>query len=171
MGEFIKECLVDTVALICPEIKEAVGNMLLSRQTVTRRINLIAGKLQHQVQNKAANFEHFSLALDESCNVRNTAQLLISVRGITKDFYITKELAEVESLKGTTTGSDLFTEVNACSDKLGLTLDKLALVTINGCPNLTGKSVGFLKWLKLTPNKNWYFCIILYNQICYIIQN
>ncbi|CAB1451177.1 unnamed protein product [Pleuronectes platessa] len=45
---------------------------------------------------------------------------------MTKDFAITEELAAMRSIKGTTTGSDLFMEVTACLDKLGLKWDKLA---------------------------------------------
>ena len=41
-------------------------------------------------------------------------------------------------MKGTTTGSDLFTEVNAC-------FDKLACATTDVCLNLTGKNFGLLK--------------------------
>ncbi|XP_034452049.1 general transcription factor II-I repeat domain-containing protein 2A-like [Hippoglossus hippoglossus] len=62
-----------------------------------------------------------------------------------KDFEITEELAAMRSIKGTTTGSDLFTEVNAFLDKLGLKWDKLAGVTTDGFLNLTGKNVGLLK--------------------------
>uniref|UniRef100_UPI0037E9C4C4 general transcription factor II-I repeat domain-containing protein 2A-like n=1 Tax=Semicossyphus pulcher TaxID=241346 RepID=UPI0037E9C4C4 len=51
----------------------------------------------------------------------------------------------MQSMKGTTPGSDLFTEVNACLDKLGLKWEKLTSVTTDGCPNLTGKNVGLLK--------------------------
>ena len=131
--------------LICPEKKEAFEKVPLSRRTVTRRIEDIAGNLELQLQNRAVNFDFFSLALDESCDVRDTAQLLIFLRGITTDFKITEELAAMQSMKGTTTASDLFTEVNACVEKLGLKWDKLAGVTTDGCPNLTGKNVGLLK--------------------------
>lgn len=58
-------------------------------------------------------FDFFSLALDESCDVHDTAQLLVYLRGIAQDFKITEELAAVRSVKGTTTGSDLFNKVNA----------------------------------------------------------
>ncbi|KAJ4946944.1 hypothetical protein JOQ06_008987 [Pogonophryne albipinna] len=109
-GEFIKECLLDFAALICPEKKEAFEKVPLSRRTVTRRIEDIAGNLELQLQNRAVNFDFFSLPLDESCDVRDTAQLLIFLRGITTDFKITEELAAMQSMKGTTTGSDLFTE-------------------------------------------------------------
>ncbi|KAF7645378.1 hypothetical protein LDENG_00205800 [Lucifuga dentata] len=84
------------------------------------------GNLELQLQSKVDNFDFFSLALDESSDVCDRAQLLIFVPGITKDFKIMEELAAVRSMKGTTTRSDLFMEVNACFDKLGLKWDKLA---------------------------------------------
>lgn len=144
-GEFVKECLLDSASLICPEKKGAFENVSLSRRTVTRRVEDIAGNLELQLKNRAAEFDCFSLALDESCDIRDTAQLLIFLRGITADFQITEELAAMQSMKGTTTGNDLFTEVNACLDKVGLKWEKLAGVTTDGCPNLTGKNVGLLK--------------------------
>lgn len=112
--------------------------MSLSRRTVTRRVKDIAGNLELQLKNRAADFDCFSLALNEICDVRDTAQLLIFLRGITADSELT-ELAAMQSMKGTTTGNDLFTEVKSCLDMLGLKWDKLAGVTTDGCPNLTGK--------------------------------
>ncbi|KAJ4926780.1 hypothetical protein JOQ06_014526 [Pogonophryne albipinna] len=52
-GEFIKEYLLDSAALICPEKKEAFEKVPLSRRTVTRRIEDIAGNLVLQLQNRA----------------------------------------------------------------------------------------------------------------------
>lgn len=50
-GEFVKECLVDSATLICPEKKKAFANVPLSRRTVTRRVEDIAGNLELQLQN------------------------------------------------------------------------------------------------------------------------
>lgn len=105
--------------------------------------------------------------MDESCDVRDTAQLLIFVRGITKDFEVTEELAVMWSMKGTPTGSDLFIEVSACLDKLGLKWHKKVGGTTDECPNVTGKYVRLLKRMqyKVTEiNRNWYFCIVLYTR-------
>ncbi|KAG6931549.1 GTF2I repeat domain containing 2 [Chelydra serpentina] len=48
-------------------------------------------------------------------------------------------------MKGTTKESDLYERVSGCLEYLKLSLSKLANVTTDGPPNLTGKNVGLLK--------------------------
>ncbi|XP_072416387.1 general transcription factor II-I repeat domain-containing protein 2A-like [Chiloscyllium punctatum] len=75
-------------------------------------------------------------------------------------------------MKGTTTGSDLFTEVNVCLDT-GLKWEKLAGVTTDGCPDITGKNVGLLKRMQdkvteIAPEQKLVFlhCIIHQEVLC-----
>jgi len=133
--EFIKECLLDSVALICPEKKGTFENEPLSRHSNEAGWGH-CGKLGASADEQSGRLGLFFSGLDESCNVRDTAQLLIFLRGITADCQIPKKLAAMQSIKGTTTWSNLFTEVNAC-------LDKLAGVATDGCPSLTGKMFDF----------------------------
>lgn len=79
----------------------------------------------------------------------------------------------MQSMKWTTSGSDLLTEVNACLDKQGLKWDKLVGVTTDGCPNLTGKNVGLLKRMQdkvteIKPEQKLTFlhCIIHQEVLC-----
>ena len=130
------------------------------------------GNLELQLQREVARFDLFSLALGESCDVRDTSQLLVFVRGI-KDLKITEELAAMRSMKGSTTGSDPYTEVDVCMDILGLKWDRLVGVTTDGCPNLTGENVGLLKRMqdKVTEidadqKLAFLYCIIHQHVLC-----
>ena len=172
-GEFEKEHLVDSATLIRTEKKEAFEKVSLSMGTMTGRVEDIAQCFQLQLKSGVGSFDFVSSALDESCDVRDMAQFLVFFRGITQEFKITKKLAGVRSMKGTTTGSELFNEVNACMDTLELKWERLVGVTIDGCPNLTGKNAELLKQMqdkvtKLDTELKLVFnhCIIHQHALC-----
>ena len=121
-------------------MKELFENVSLSRRTVTRRVEDIAENME-----QLKDLTYFSLALYESNDVCDTAELLIFLQGINPDFEMTEELALVQSMKSTTTGEGLLEEVNKCGAKLGLSFEKLSSVTTDECPNLTGNGVDLLK--------------------------
>ena len=146
-GEFIKQCMVVTAGFLCPDTKSKYEQISLSCRTVTRRIEQIDKHLANELKGKADSFVFYSLALDESNGVRDTAQLLIFVRGINDNFEMTEELSAMESLKGTTRGEDLFLKVTGVIDRFKLPWNKLTNVTTDGSPSLTGKNVGLLKRL------------------------
>ena len=111
--------------------------------------------------------------MDESNDIKNTAQILIFIRGINDNFEITEELLAMESLKGRTRGEDLFIKISSVIDKFKLPWSKLINVTIDGSPNLTGKNIGQLKRLQdkmkeKNPDMDITFlhCIIHQETLC-----
>ena len=64
------------------------------------------------------DFVCVSLALDESTDEEDTAQLLIFICGINRNFVITEELLGLESMKDTITGKDLFEHAVHCVEKI-----------------------------------------------------
>ena len=146
-GEFIKQCMVKTAGLLCPDTKGKYEQISLSRRTVTRRIKQIDEHLANELKEKEDSFVFYLLALDESNDVRDTAQLLIFVRGINDNFEMIEELLAMKSLKETTRGEDLFLKVTGVIDRFKLPWNKHTNVTADGSPNLTGKNVGLLKRL------------------------
>ena len=70
----------------------------------------------------------FSLALDKSTDVQDTAQLLVFIRVINTRFELPEELQSVEPLKDTTTDQDLFNGVENCVERTGLVWNKMASV-------------------------------------------
>lgn len=90
-GEFLKDCMMETAGLLCPQSKDKFEKISLSRRTVTRRVELIDENIASELNKKAESFTLYSLALDESNDIKDTAQLLIFIRGINKDFELMEE--------------------------------------------------------------------------------
>ena len=146
-GEFVKECMLDAVDITCPEVRTKIEAISLSRRTIVHRIGGIAQNLSEQLFEAGKSFEWYSLALDVSTGIKDTAQLPVFIRGFDENFEIIEELLLLEHLKDTTTGQNLFESVENCLDRSGLPLYKLASITTDGAPALTGKNVGLMKLL------------------------
>lgn len=95
-GEFVRDCLVKVADFVCPEQKVEFRDISLSKDNMTRRIE----DLSNDLGNGA-----FSVTLDESTDISDTAQLLIFIRTVTEDFEIGEELLSMESLKDRTMGN------------------------------------------------------------------
>ncbi|KAJ0171369.1 hypothetical protein K1T71_012919 [Dendrolimus kikuchii] len=91
-----------------------------------------------------AGFESFSIALDESTDLSDTAQLAIFIRGVDKKFTVTEELLALQPLKGPTTGEDIFIEVQKVFTRFGLPWSKLIAVCTDGAPSMVGLRKGFI---------------------------
>ena len=145
--EFFKKFMLDVADQVCPEHRQKFEEASLSRRTVARRIKAIGEDLTSQLKGLVPLFQLFSLALDESTDIDDTAQLLIFVRCISENFEITEELLSMESMKDTTTGKDIFECVENTFRTMELPWQKIVSVTTDGCPSLTRKNVGLLKRL------------------------
>lgn len=62
----------------------------LAKQLQGELIEELGLYLHKQVQERAKKFSYFSIALDESSDMLDTAQLLIFIRGINDSFEITE---------------------------------------------------------------------------------
>ena len=96
-----------------------------------RCVDSISTNLADQLASKIKKFDYFSICLDESTDVVDTAQMLIFIRGIDRDFNATEELLSMESLKHTT-GEDLFRHLRDCFDRHKLHWDKFVSITTDG---------------------------------------
>ena len=125
-----------------------------------------------QLQQKAENFLWYSLATDESTDLTSTSQLLIFIRGVNLDFEITEQLASVCSMHGTTTGEDLFLEIEKILQCYSLHWNKLQCITVDGGKNmarlkkgLVGRIMSKLEELHLRKALSLH-CIIHQQALC-----
>jgi len=86
-----------TVKIICPEVAMRHKSVSLSRKTIVRCVDSISTNLADQLASKVKKFDYFSICLDESTDVVDTAQMLIFIRGIDRDFNVTEELLSTET--------------------------------------------------------------------------
>ncbi|GAA6073181.1 general transcription factor II-I repeat domain-containing protein 2-like [Tachysurus ichikawai] len=127
---------------MCPEKVQDFNNVSLSRNTVVRRIEDLSANLKLQLREKACAFDFYSIACDECTDATDTAQLLIFLRGVDDNFCCTEELLDMMSLKGKTTGGNIFDAVSEAVEKMGLKWDKLCGVITDGAPAMTGERKG-----------------------------
>jgi hypothetical protein len=135
-GEFVKICFMSMTEELFPEKKICVKDVSLSVRTVTRRIDDIGDFTLSCLKSECQSFTKFSLALDESTDICDTAQLLIFVRGIDAEFEITEESDRLQSLKGTTNGEDIFQKLCEILRRLRLNWKELCRVTTEGAKSI-----------------------------------
>ena len=68
--------------------------------------------------NRRLSFASSSVAIDESTDTTDIAQLAIFIRGVDDNFQISEEFVELAPMKGTTTADDIFVSLEGALDKL-----------------------------------------------------
>ena len=137
-AEFIKECTLSIVNEVCPEKKVLFDSIPLSARTVSRKVEIISEHLKLQLKNKGNDFNYFFLAFDESTDASDTAQLAIFIRGITDNFDVIEEFAELIPMKDTTRGEDIAQAILECTGRKQLDLSKFVSAPTDSAPAMIG---------------------------------
>lgn len=173
-GEFVKKCMLIAVSELCPEKKKAFENIGLSRMTVQRRITEISENINDQLKRKAKGFSFFSICIDESTDLQDTAQLLVFIRGIDKNFKIIEELVGLCPMFGRTTGKEIFNEMKKCvTEKLEIDFTGLVAICTDGAPAMCGKNIGAVTLLQEFIGKKviQIHCIVHLQALCSKVLN
>ncbi|GFQ86916.1 general transcription factor II-I repeat domain-containing protein 2 [Trichonephila clavata] len=110
----------------------------------------IAENISSQLFDKNGHVEWFSLALDESTDVSDTAQVLLYIRGVDKSYEVHEELLDMYSIHGTTTGRDIFKGVEMVINQKNLRWKNLKCITTDGGKNMSGKDKGVVALVSKT---------------------
>lgn len=143
-GEFIKQCMLQAASIVCLEKKGQFSNISLSANTVAERISDLSDNIYDQLREKARHFHSYSVALDESTDVTDTAQLAIYVRGVDDNFEVMEDLLTIIPMHGQTTGQEIFHQLCDAIVDAGLLWKSFAGITTDGAPSMTGRRNGLV---------------------------
>lgn len=172
-GEFVRTCMLKAAELVCPENRNAYANISLSRPTVTERVEELSSDLNDQLKEKIRSFIAFSIALDESTDVTDTAQLAIFIRGVDASLNVTEEFVSVVPMTDTTTANDVFVSLVGALDALEVDWGRAVSVATDGAPSMVGRKAGVVVKLRekvreANPDQVfWNFhCILHQEALC-----
>ena len=172
-AEIVKECLIEAADALFSDLKDKkdiptlFSKIPLSNDTATRRIKISAGEVFESLMNELKNVSIFALALDESTDIKDVAQMAVYVRYPYKDTTFKEELLTLLPLHDHTTGQKLFEAFSTFFDKFKLSYSKIVSVSTDGAPAMVGSSNGFVAYLKeKNPDILAFHCIIHQSVLC-----
>ena len=151
------------------EIMKAVNDVQMSRNTTTRRCEVMAVNVEEQLRKDIDTCECFSLQFDESTDTVDVAQLCVFIRMVFGDMSAREELLTILPLKGQTRGEDIFNAFMGFAREKELPLFKLIAITTDGAPAMVGRANGFIALCKQSesfPDILNYHCIIHQQALC-----
>ena len=115
----------------------------LSRFTVSRRTIGLSDNVKETLKERLKSCAAFSLALEESTDISDTALLVIFIRAVTGGFDVVEELLDMASISSTTMGQDICEHLIRVVKKFELNPAKVCGLTTYGAPSMTGRPNGF----------------------------
>ncbi|KAK6492333.1 SCAN domain-containing protein 3-like [Huso huso] len=171
-AETFKECMVAALEEVVPHEKikasilTTVKQIPLSARTTTRRVHVLAEEVQHLVLDGLTLAEYISVALDESTDKTDVAQLCVYVRYFDGTNF-REELLGLIPLENYTTGDIIFERLNALFKKHRLSLENICLVVTDGAPSMVGRHKGLIARLSaVAPQLKALHCLIHQSVLC-----
>ena len=143
---FIKECLLKSSKILCPNQKKLFEGISLSPNNSCKKDYKFSCQCRETLLATAMDFEAFPIALDESTNSSGTAQCAIFIRGVDCQLNVTEEFLDLIPLKGTATVHDLFQALENCIQKYALPWERLVCLATDNALAMCSSNVGTV-WL------------------------
>ncbi|CAL9706387.1 unnamed protein product [Knipowitschia caucasica] len=146
----------------------SVKQMPLSARTAVRRIEALSSDIHGKITRALHKADHYSLAIDESTDTTDVAQMCVYVQYFDdKSVSFQEELLFLIPLEGQTTGDILFAKLEEQFRENSLPLEKVNFIVTDGAPSMVGKRRGLVSRLKeVAPNIQALHCLIHQSVLC-----
>lgn len=172
-GACVKECLNAAAETLLDgkqkdEMCEKIKQVPLSATTATRKSEILAEDVLAQLDAAVQSAPCISLAIDESTDVTDNAQLLVYVRFFHNDKKeMCEDLLGVTPLETHTRGEDIYAAIKVMLRKRGIDMKQVVSVTTDGAPSMVGKEKGAVPRMKEdNPDLIAYHCLIHQTVLC-----
>ena len=172
-AEIVKECMVDAMESIIQnpagrdKVLTKVKGISLSNDTATIRSEKLSGAVMNELIQRLKEADCLSLAVDESTDKTNDAQLLVYVRYHWNESYH-EDVLGLQTMKGRTTGADIYEAIADVLRIMEVDATKIVSITTDGAPAMVGRLQGMVTRLKeeMCPRILTYHCIIHQTVLC-----
>jgi len=121
---------------------EVFANISLTRNAVAERISDISANLDSPLKNKVKSFVTFSVALDESTDISDIAQLATFIHGVDETLSVTEEFLGLVFMMDTTTANDIFNSLLGVLNRVGVDWSRAVSIVTDRAPSMIGKKAG-----------------------------
>ena len=169
----IQQCMVQMAETLFDgkqrdDIITKIKQIPLSDSSAMRRTELMAEDLLWQLDQRLKNAPCISLAIDESTDMTDNAQLLIFLRyydGNRKEFM--QNLLSVTTLTKRTQREDIYASLMSMMKSENIEIKSVILLTTDGAPEMLSRGKGLVGQLaKDNPGLITYHCIIHQAVLC-----
>lgn len=166
----VKECMSAVAETLLEgkqkeELCDKIKQIPMSASTATKRSEILAQAVLSQLEEAIHKTPCVGLAVDESTDVSDNAQLLVYVRFFNND---KKEFCE--DLLGVTSlqrGEDIYLAIKEMLTKRGIEPNQVVSITTDGAPAMMGREKGAVARMKEdNPELISYHCIIHQSVLC-----
>ncbi|XP_060768194.1 SCAN domain-containing protein 3-like [Neoarius graeffei] len=172
VSETVKECVLAMVEEVISDEKiktnvvSALKNVPLSDTSNSRRVEILATQAFDSLLNDLKKADVMSVAVDESTDQSDTAQLCIYVRFYDGTIF-REELLGLLPLEEHTTGEVIFDKISSFFRDNGLDMKRVCMLVTDGAPSMTGKKSGLVaRWSAISPDLKYVHCIVHQAVLC-----
>lgn len=137
-GKLVKQCLLDAAEKLCTEKVPIFQKLQVSAKSIARKTLELGEDLKEQLKEKIPSYQKISIALDESGDTGDIAQMIVYLKGVDANLQVHMNPLDLIPLYDTTTGDDIFKAICDLFDRFEIPWDKLVSITTDGAPALKG---------------------------------